>query len=85
MAQELYATVAQASFSLLGLWWVLLQIRHDAWFADVAYRRSAYDISLYFLLPGMMGLGSLLAVGQPTIWRVVIAALGLSAPSSRRC
>jgi hypothetical protein len=76
MAQDFYATVAQASFTLLGLWWVLLQIRYEAWFGDVAYRRAVYDISLYFLLPGMMALGSLLAVQQPTIWRGVFAALG---------
>lgn len=77
MAQDFYATVAQASFTLLGLWWVLLQIRHDVWFGDVDLRRAAYDVSLYFLLPGMMGLGSLLAVQQPTVWRVVFAALGI--------
>jgi hypothetical protein len=76
MAQDFYATLAQASFTLLGLWWVLLQIRHDAWFTDVAYRWAVYDISLYFLLPGMMALGSLLAVQEPTIWRVVFAVLG---------
>jgi hypothetical protein len=76
MAQDFYATVAQASFTLLGLWWVLLQIRHDAWFADVDYRRAVYDISLYFLLPGMMGLGALLAAQEPAIWRGVFAVLG---------
>jgi hypothetical protein len=75
MAQDFYAAVAQASFTLLGLWWVLLQIRYEAWFADVDYRRSVYDISLYFLLPGMMGLGALLAAQQPTIWRAVFAVL----------
>ena len=77
MAKEFYASVAQASFTLLGLWWVLLQIRHDAWFRDVAYRRGVYDISLYFLLPGMMALGSLLAVEEPTIWRVSFATMGV--------
>ena len=76
MVQDFYATVAQVSFTLLGLWWVLLQIRHDAWFADVAYRRGVYDISLYFLLPGMMALGSLLAVQEPTIWHAVFAIVG---------
>jgi hypothetical protein len=75
-AQEFYATVAQASFTLLGLWWVLLQIRYEAWFANVDYRRAVYDISLYFLLPGMMGLGALLAAQEPAIWRGVFAVLG---------
>jgi hypothetical protein len=76
MARDFYASVAEACFTLLALWWVLLQIRYDAWFSDVAYRRAVYDISLYFLLPGMMALGSLLAVQEPTIWRAVFAVLG---------
>jgi hypothetical protein len=76
MAQDFYATVAQVSFTLLGLWWVLLQIHYEAWFANVDYRRAVYDISLYFLLPGMMGLGAPLAAQQPAIWRGVFAVLG---------
>jgi hypothetical protein len=71
-----YTTAAQASFTLLALWWVLLQIRHDAWIADVAYRRTVYDVSFYFLLPGMMSLGSLLAVQQSSVWRASFALMG---------
>ena len=76
MLDTFYTTVAQASFTLLALWWVLLQIRHDEWFNDTAYRRSVYDVSLYFLLPGMMSLGSLLAVEEPWIWRANFALFG---------
>jgi hypothetical protein len=77
MLDQFYTTVAQASFTLLALWWVLLQIRHDEWFSDTAYRRSIYDVSFYFLLPGMMGLASLLAVQNSDIWRVSFAVFGL--------
>ena len=76
MLDQFYATVAQASLTLLALYWVLLQLRHDDWFANPAYRRSAYDVSLYFLLPGMMSLLSLLAVQQPDIWRVSFVVFG---------
>jgi hypothetical protein len=76
MLDTFYTTVAQASFTLLALWWVLLQIRHDEWFADTAYRRSVYDVSLYFMLPGMMSLGSLLAVEEAWIWRANFALFG---------
>jgi hypothetical protein len=55
---------------------VLLQIRYEDWVGDVAYRRGAYDISTYFLLPAMMSLGSLLAGEQPTIWRASFALMG---------
>jgi hypothetical protein len=76
MLDQFYTTVAQASFTLLALWWVLLQIRHDEWFADTAYRRSVYDVSFYFLLPGMMSLASLLAVQNSDIWRISFAVFG---------
>jgi hypothetical protein len=76
MLDTFYTTVAQASFTLLALWWVLLQIRHDEWFGDAAYRRSVYDVSLYFLLPGMMSLASLLAVEETWIWRASFAVFG---------
>jgi hypothetical protein len=76
MLDQFYTTVAQASFTLLALWWVLLQIRHDEWFSDTAYRRSVYDVSFYFLLPGMMSLASLLAAQEPDIWRVSFALFG---------
>jgi hypothetical protein len=74
--ESFYSTVAQASFTLLGLWWVLLQIRHDEWIADAPYRQSVYDISFYFLLLGMMSLSSLLAVREEEIWRVSFAVFG---------
>lgn len=77
MLDQFYTTVAQASFTLLALWWVLLQIRHDEWFADAAYRRSVYDVSFYFLLPGMMGLSSLLATQNSDIWRISFTVFGL--------
>ena len=76
MLDTFYTTVAQASFTLLALWWVLLQIRHDEWFNDTPYRRSVYDVSLYFLLPGLMSLGSLLAVEEAWIWRASFATFG---------
>ena len=77
MLDQFYSTVAQASFTLLALYWVLLQLRHDEWFGNAAYRRSAYDVSLYFLLPGMMSLLSLLAVQQPNVWRVSFVVFGV--------
>jgi hypothetical protein len=76
MLDTFYTTVAQASFTLLALWWVLLQIRHDEWINDAPYRRSVYDVSLYFLLPGMMSLASLLAVEDTWVWRASFVVFG---------
>lgn len=78
MLQSFYSTVAQASFTLLGLWWVILQIRYGPWMRDRRIRRAVYDISLYFLLPGMMSLMSLLATDVSAIWRVSFAVAGVA-------
>jgi hypothetical protein len=77
MFESFYSTVAQASFTLLGLWWVVLQIRYGPWMRDRRVRRAVYDISLYFLLPGMMSLMALLAADVSMIWRVTFAAGGV--------
>jgi hypothetical protein len=79
-AVELYRALAQASFALLGLWWVVVQFRHAEWMAERPARRSAYGVSLNFLLPGVMSLMSLAAPEHEAIWRVsfgVAGAVGL--------
>jgi len=40
-------------------------------------RRAVYDISLYFLLPGMMSLFALLAADVSEIWRISFAVAGV--------
>lgn len=77
MLDAFYTTVAQASFTLLALWWVLLQIRHDQWMTDPYYRQGVYDISFYFLLAGMMSLTSLLAGDDTSVWEVSFAIFGI--------
>ncbi|MGH2584129.1 MAG: PKD domain-containing protein [Dehalococcoidia bacterium] len=78
-----YGALAGACFGLLGLWWVVIQFRFrdEAWLGNPYRRRMAYDISLYFLLPGVMSLGSLLSTGDAEdLWRSVFAiaaALGI--------
>lgn len=78
MFQSFYSSVAQASFTLLGLWWVVMQLRYGPWMRNPRIRRAVYDISLYFLLPGMMSLMSLLAADVSTIWRVSFAVAGVA-------
>ena len=77
MQETFYATAAQISFTLLGLWWVIVQFRHPEWMGSRYYRRMAYDVSLYFLLPGIMGLVSLLAAEATFLWRVGFVVAGL--------
>jgi hypothetical protein len=74
-----YQTTAQLCFTLLGLWWLVLQTKYREWIGDSARRRLATSISLYFLLPGSMSLLALLGSDIPLLWRTsfaVACALG---------
>lgn len=75
--ETFYQTVAQLSFTLLGLWWLVLQTKYDEWIHHRVRRRMATTITLYFLLPGSMSLLALLATDSRLLWQVafVIAAL----------
>jgi hypothetical protein len=75
--RDFYSTTAQACFTILGIWWVFLGIGYQRWVKDPYRRLMLYDISLYFLLPGLMSLVSLLAVSVPEIWRVAFATAGV--------
>ena len=65
-----YQTVAQLCFTLLGLWWLVLQTKYQEWTGDPTRRRMITNISLYFLLPGSMSLMALLAAQQHLLWQV---------------
>jgi hypothetical protein len=52
---------------------VFLGLNFQRWVKDPYRRLMLYDVSLYFLLPGLMSLVSLLAVGVPGICRVAFA------------
>ena len=72
-----YQTVAQLSFTLLGLWWLVLQTKYGEWIHHPMRRRMATNITLYFLLPGSMSLLALLATNSRLLWQVsfIIAAV----------
>ena len=71
-----YATVSTISFTLLGLWWVVVQSRPAVW-GDLTHRRMAYAISFHFLLPGMMAILSMIAPDSPFLWRTTFTLAGL--------
>lgn len=68
-----YQTAAQLCFTLLGLWWLVLQTKYQEWIGDDERRRMATSISLYFLLPGVMSLIALLGADIPALWRLSFA------------
>jgi hypothetical protein len=77
MFESFYTTVAGASFTLLGLWWVVLQVRHEEWMRTRAGRTLGYDVTLFFLFPGAMSLLSLVSGDTAIIWQVgfIIASI----------
>ncbi|MEX2236925.1 MAG: hypothetical protein WEB00_05235 [Dehalococcoidia bacterium] len=74
--ETFYATLAQISFTVLGLWWVVVQFKYREWTRNKARALLAYNVSLYFLLPGVMSLASLIDTDTSTLWRL---GFGLSA------
>ena len=78
MLDTFYEAFSPACFALLGLWLVVVQIRMDDWRASDSRRRMSYVIALSFVLPGLMGVLSLVDPANSAFWRVsfVIIAFG---------
>ena len=74
--QAFYAAVSGICFTLLGLWWVVVQSREE-WRRQASRRRMAYAVSLHFLLPGAMSVLSLAAPGVSWLWRITFASAGI--------
>lgn len=72
-----YQTMAQLCFTLLGLWWLVLQTKYAEWIGSASHRRRITDISLYFLLPGSMSLLALLASSERVIWQGAFVVAGV--------
>ncbi len=67
---EFYATLAQVSFTVLGLWLVAVQSRVSALAADPARRWGAQVVAIHLALPGFMSLLNLSAPDSSAMWRV---------------
>jgi hypothetical protein len=74
--QAFYTTVTSISFTLLGLWWVVVEGR-DTWRMNAARRRMAYVVSLHFVLPGVMSALALVAPDLGILWRITFMSAGL--------
>jgi hypothetical protein len=72
-----YQTVAQLCFTVLGLWILVLQTKYRDWTVKPVRRRMATNISLYFLLPGCMGLLALLSVHAAILWQGAFVIAGV--------
>lgn len=78
---DFYKTVSTISFTLLGLWWIVIQLKYKEGGGDARRRRHAYTVSLYFLLPGVMALVSAINSDLSLLWRLafgITALLGMA-------
>src|SRR5207247_8981374 len=65
------------SFTLLGLWLIVVQTRHAEWRHSPRRRRRAYAVWLQFALPGLMSLLSLIDTASEALWRVSFGAVAV--------
>ncbi|GHH94618.1 hypothetical protein [Streptomyces capillispiralis] len=72
-----YALFSTTCFTLVGLWWNVVQ-SHADWMRDRRLRRVVGGIYLSFLLPAVMGLFAQVGgTEQPSIWRGAFIALSV--------
>ncbi|MFN2497111.1 MAG: hypothetical protein ABR608_14585, partial [Pseudonocardiaceae bacterium] len=76
---EFYQTLSSMSFTLLGLWFAVIQFSNGRWRSDPRRHRSNLHIALHFFLPGFVGLAALLSGGGGggLLWRIVFIIGGL--------
>jgi hypothetical protein len=74
-----YDAFAPLCFTLLGLWLIVVQTRHEEWRRSPAHRTRAYALSLNFALPGTMALLALIDPGNHTLWRAAFATVAFGA------
>jgi hypothetical protein len=73
-----YQALAGISFTLLGLWFAVLQFGHGGWRSDGERHRSGLHIALHFFLPGMASLAAMLGAGTSggLVWRLAFVVAG---------
>ena len=72
-----YALFSATCFTLLGLWWNVLQL-NAGWIGVEAERKAVGGVYLTFLLPAMMGLFAQVGGTEtPMIWRVSFVAVAV--------
>lgn len=75
--ESFYATVATFSFTILGLWWGVVQLRHNEWMSDPSQRRMANSVYLALLVPAIMSLGAQIAPDIRLVWQSVFVVTSI--------
>ncbi len=72
---DFYQAFSTACFALLGLWLIAVQLRINEWQNDPERKRRAYGVALFFVLPGLMSVFSLIDEYTSTFWQVSFATV----------
>ena len=72
-----YAVVTTVNFTLLGLWWLAVKDRTDLIGRSAASRRTAYLVSLQFVIPATVSMLAQVAPDEPTVWRLSFSLAGI--------
>ena len=73
-----YAVTSATCFTLVGLWWSVVQNRRE-WFQDEVTRRLAGGVYTSFLIPALMSMGAQIGgTSQPLIWQIVFVISGVA-------
>jgi hypothetical protein len=80
--ETFYATLAGICFTVLGLWWVVVQFKYERWTSSAGRRAMAGAISGQLIAVGVIALIAVLSAEVPAIWRagsLIGGALGVIA------
>lgn len=75
-----YQTLSGTSFTLLGLWFGVMQFAHGNWRSDPDRHAATLHLALKFFLPGVLGLASMLGTtggDSGLVWRATFAIGGV--------
>lgn len=65
------------SFTVFGLWLVVVQVRRREWSGRLQHRWGAQAVAMHFALPGVMSLLNLANPDSGVLWRTSFAALAV--------
>jgi hypothetical protein len=68
--ETFYSTLSGICFTLLGLWWVVVQMNLERWMSTPARRLTAAAASMHFTAPGLIALVAVMVPEENQIWRV---------------
>ena len=72
-----YGVVSAINFTLLGLWWVAVKDRAGLTGDHALSHRTAYLVSLQFVIPGTVSLLAQVAPDIAAVWRAAFAIAGI--------